>query len=170
MIKTAILSTLLISTFAINADNNNRNQGSNHSSSPNHSNHSNHSYIPSHGPQASPGRVARMSPSQRPHVARRGDVWVGHGASGSPSRLWRSGRFEGGFGPRHIFRMEEGNRSRFRFGSYFWGVAPFDYIFCDNWLWDSDQVVVYEDPEHPGWYLIYNVRLGTYVHGEYLGM
>jgi len=51
-----------------------------------------------------------------------------------------------------------------------WVVAPYDIDRCRDWRWDRDDVFVYDDDHHPGWYLLFNARLGRYVHVEYFGV
>src|SRR6266481_5916672 len=41
---------------------------------------------------------------------------------------------------------------------------------CRDWEWERDRVYVYDDDHHPGWYLLFNARLGRYVHVEYFGL
>ena len=49
-----------------------------------------------------------------------------------------------------------------------WVAASYDLDRCRDWQWDHDQVYVYDDDHHPGWYLLFNARLGRYVHVDSL--
>jgi hypothetical protein len=142
-------------------------------------------HIPAHGPP--PARNSKPAPISQnriavdkkdhpdlPHVHAKNDQWVGHNTGPNDEHYhidkpWAHGHFTGGFGKDHVFALAGGNRERFWFGNFYWDVAPYDYNIVADWNWTGDQIVIYEDPDHVGWYLAYNSRLGTYAHVEYLG-
>jgi hypothetical protein len=140
-------------------------------------------HIPAHGPAASKGQphapeenrnfVDKNGHPNAPHVHSNGN-WIGHDTGRNDPHYhldhpWEHGHFPGGIGRGHVYRLVGGGPGRFWFGGFYFSVAPYDVGFCDGWLWDTDQIVLYDDPDHVGWYLAYNVRLGTYVHVDFLG-
>jgi hypothetical protein len=142
-----------------------------------------HQPPPSHGPAPTKGMPHTYEPNRNyrdqpghpdvPHVD--GGKWVGHDTGRDDPRYhvdhpFEHGEFKGGFGPHHVWHLAGGGPGRFWFNGWYWSVAPADIAFCDGWLWDSDNIVIYPDPDHVGWYLAYNVRLGAYIHVTYLGM
>jgi hypothetical protein len=148
-----------------------------------HEHEGGHPPPPAHGPQEYHGTphppdehrnyVDKPGHPNAPHVDN-GKVWVGHDMGRDDARFhldhpWEHGHFAGGFGPHYHWRLVGGDPHRFWFNGWYWSVAPWDIAFCNDWLWNSDDVIIYDDPDHPGWYLAYNMRLGTYVHVQYLG-
>jgi hypothetical protein len=138
-------------------------------------------YIPPHGPEPMHGDghagpstfVDRPGHPDAPHVHTDGH-WIGHDSGPGDARFhldrpFDHGRFPGEIGPGHLYHLEGGDRTRFSFGGFYFDVAPFEYGFVNDWLWDSDPIALYDDPDHIGWYLAYNARLGTYAHVQYLG-
>lgn len=142
-------------------------------------------FIPSRGPQRGASAPAHGGPDRpapghfndagghpdAPHVHSNGQ-WIGHASGDQRYHLdhpWEHGRYPGHFGPNYVFRLGGGDRNRFFFGGFYFGVASYDFAYTDGWLWDSDDIVIYDDPDDPGWYLAYNTRLGTYAHVQYLG-
>ena len=147
-------------------------------------------FVPQHGPEAAhaaPRSEAPRAEAPRgggrpnfrdagghpnaPHVHPDGQ-WVGHDANRGNYHLdhpWAHGHFPGQIGASYVYRLGGGGPSRFFFNGFYFGVAPGDIGYVNGWLWNSDDIVLYDDPDDPGYYLAYNPRTGTYVHVLYLG-
>jgi hypothetical protein len=144
-----------------------------------------HGPAPAHGVQPGQGQrpPAGPPPQQpapraqggRPYVDQRSN-WVGHEGGPHDERYrvahpWPHGRFAGPVGRGHVYRLSGWNapRHRFWFGTSAFVIAEPDWGYADNWDWNNDQIVLYDDPDDEGWYLAYNARLGTYVHVTFDG-
>ncbi|HLK05778.1 MAG TPA: hypothetical protein VKT53_15175 [Candidatus Acidoferrum sp.] len=144
------------------------------------------------GPRANQGRIPQAPPPQRernarpeeerhdkrvnstPHVTN--DHWYGHDRPNDRryvvSHPFEHGHFEH-IGPSYRYRVERFDRDRHRFwfpGGFYFQVADWDWDLAADWCWDcGDDFTVYDDPDHPGWYLVYNIHTGGYVHATYMG-
>lgn len=135
-----------------------------------------------------PPPVARSSPQVRreperwgdgranetPHVNH--DRWYGHEPP-NDSRFHQDhpfshGRF-GHVGPGYRYRILRIDPGRHWFwfpGGFYFEVANWDWPIFTDWCWNcGDDFVIYDDPDHIGWYLLYNIHTGMYVHVLRLG-
>jgi hypothetical protein len=148
-------------------------------------------YIPQHGPNRGHGEARQPTARQpeshanvpqrdfrdqaghpnAPHV-HPDDRWVGHDVERGHYHLdrpWAHGHFPGGYGPSYVYRLRGGRPSRFFLDGFYFSIAPQDLGYVNGWSWDSDDLILYDDPDDPGYYLAYNPRTGTYVHVLYMG-
>jgi hypothetical protein len=108
-----------------------------------------------------------------PHVNH--DRWYGHDRTDDPRFHQTQGVEHGRFahvGPSYRYGVSRFDRAGHRFwlGSSAFLIAPWDWALATDWCWDcGDDFAVYDDPDHPGWYLLYNPQTGGYIHVQYGG-
>lgn len=136
-------------------------------------------------PKAPPMRTNPAEPRQAehfptghvndiPHVNH--DQWFGHESPNDPKlhmdKPFAHGRFAH-WGSTYRYRVTRINANLHRFwfpGGFYFEVAPEDWPLCVDWCWNcGDDFVVYQDSDHIGWYLLYDVQTGRYVHVQYMG-
>jgi len=136
-------------------------------------------------PEAPPQRAPRAKPeverkptghiNSTPHV--NNNTWYGHAKPNDArfhlDRPWEHGRFEH-IGPSYRYNVVRIDPNLHRFwlpNGYYFDIAAWDWALAQDWCWTcGDDFVVYEDPDHPGWYLLYNLMTGAFVHVMYMGM
>jgi len=110
-----------------------------------------------------------------PHV--NNNQWYGHDRPDDKryhvDHPFEHGRFEH-FGASYRYNVVRIDPNLHRFwlpDGYYFGVAAWDWALTMGWCWTcANDFVIYEDPDHPGWYLLYNLMTGRFVHVTYMGM
>ena len=121
-----------------------------------------------------PERLPTGHVNETPHVNH--DHWYGHEAANDArfhlATPWEHGRFPH-VGPSYRYAAQRFDEHAHRFwiaGSGSFEIAAWDWPLAADWCWDcGDDFVIYDDPDHPGWYLVYNVHTGVYVHAQFIG-
>jgi hypothetical protein len=123
--------------------------------------------------QRQPERLPTGHVNDMPHVNH--DKWFGH-EQPNDTRFHMDNPFSHGrfahLGPTFRYKVTrfDLNLHRFWLPSGSFEVATWDWPLCEDWCWNcGDDFVVYDDPDHPGWNLLYNVHTGVYVHVQYMG-
>jgi hypothetical protein len=106
-----------------------------------------------------------------------GDRWYGHDSPNDArfrlTRQFEAGRFNR-VGPSYRYEVNRIDDRAHRFwiaGRGGFEVAAWDWPLVSAWCWTcgGDDFVIYDDPDHPGWYLVYNIHTDEYVHAQFLG-
>ena len=140
-------------------------------------------FVPDRGPVAEPMRrpddrrrtvVVEPGPRGIQRFDRVSGRWIGHEYVRTDVRFhlshpWAWGRFPGRIGPDVSWHLRGGGPGRFFVGAGYFRVARWEYVYANDWLWDSDDICIFDEPDADGWYIAYNPRLGTYVHVIYVG-
>ena len=131
-----------------------------------------HRETPQREPEAERHVNGKINETQ--HVSH--DHWYGHDRP-DDKRFHLDHPFEHGhfehFGASYRYHIERIDRDHHRLwfpGGFYFQIADWDRPVCADWCSDcGDDFVVYEDPDHLGRYMLYNVHTGVYVHASYLG-
>ena len=134
---------------------------------------------PARGDHAAPREPQRLPDGRindAPHVDN--NHWYGHEAPNDArfrlAQPWAHGRFDR-IGPAYRYevqRLDEGAHRFWIAGRGGFEIAAWDWPLTAGWCWTcgGDDFVIYNDPDHSGWYLVYDIHTGAYVHAQFLGM
>jgi hypothetical protein len=133
---------------------------------------------PAKRPPTAMPEVERKAPGRMnntPHVAN--DHWYGHDRPMDP-RYRQAHPFEHGHfehvGPSFRYNVVRIDLNLHRFwlpGGFFFDVPAWEWPLAADWCWScGEDFVIYEDSDHAGWYLLYNIHTGAFIHVMYMGM